>query len=365
MALLERFGWSSFFESGFSSLCGQGLVPARVLREERGRLLVVSEAGERPAETAGRLLHRASSRLDLPAVGDWVALRPGAPAGRADSGDGPAIVEAVVPRRNRIVRKAAGEAVRPQVLVANVDVLLVAIGLDADFNVRRLERYVALAWESEARPVVVLTKADACGDVAARVADAGAAAPGAPVVAVSAVTGAGLDALAPHLAPGRTLALAGMSGVGKSTLANRLLGVEAQAVRDVRGSDGRGRHATTRRDLFLLPSGALLIDTPGMRELLPWDGGGAAGFSDVAALAEGCRYRDCAHGLEPGCAVREALELGRLDAGRLASFEKLRREEAWLARRRDAGLARVEKERWKDLTGVAKARARSKRSGGP
>ena len=362
MALLERFGFDSYFASSFAPFSSRGLVPARVVREERGRVLVVTADGERAAETAGRLLHRASSRLDLPAVGDWVALRLEPPEGRADS---PAIVEAVVPRRSRIVRKAAGEAVRPQVLAANVDVLLVATGLDADFNVRRLERYVALAWESEARPVVVLTKADVCGDVAARVADAEAAAPGAPVVAVSAVTGAGLDALAPHLAPGRTLALAGMSGVGKSTLANRLLGVEAQAVRDVRGSDGRGRHATTRRDLFLLPSGALLIDTPGMRELLPWDGGGAAGFSDVAALAEGCRYRDCAHGLEPGCAVREALELGRLDAGRLASFEKLRREEAWLARRRDAGLARAEKERWKDLTGVAKARARSKRSGGP
>ncbi len=243
-----------------------------------------------------------------------------------------------------------------------MDVLLVATGLDADFNLRRLERYVALAWESEARPLVVLTKADVCGDVAARVADAEAAAPGAPVVAVSAVTGAGLDALAPHLTPGRTLALAGMSGVGKSTLANRLLGVEAQAIRNV-GSDGRGRHATTRRDLFLLPSGALLVDTPGMRELLPWDGGGGAGFPDVAALAEECRYRDCAHGLEPGCAVREALELGRLDAGRLASFEKLRKEEAWLARRQDEGLARAERERWKGLTRGAKERARAKRSG--
>ena len=360
MALLERFGWSDFFESRFSSFRGPGLVPARVLREERGRLLVVAEAGERAAETAGRLLHRASSRLDLPAVGDWVGLRLEPPEGRADS---PAIVEAVVPRRNRIVRKTAGEAARPQVLAANVDVLLVAMGLDADFNLRRLERYVALAWESDARPLVVLTKADACGDVAARVADAEAAAPGAPVVAVSAVTGEGLDALAPHLAPGRTLALVGMSGVGKSTLVNRLLGVEAQAVRDVRGSDGRGRHATTRRDLFLLPSGALLVDTPGMRELLPWDGGGEAGFPDVTALAEGCRYRDCAHGLEPGCAVREALELGRLDAGRLASFEKLRKEEAWLARRQDEGLARAEKERWKGVTRGAKERARAKRSG--
>ncbi len=221
------------------------------------------------------------------------------------------------------------------------------MGLDADFNPRRLERYAALAWESEALPLVVLTKADACSDVAARVAEAEAAAPGAAVVAVSAATGAGLETLAAHLPPGRTLALAGMSGVGKSTLVNRLLGAEAQAVQAVRGSDGRGRHTTTRRDLLLLPSGALLVDTPGMRELALWDGGGDAAFPEVAELVMACRFRDCAHGAEPGCAVRAAVDAGRLDADRLASWEKLGKEEAWLARRQDEGLARAEKERWK------------------
>ena len=184
-----------------------------------------------------------------------------------------------------------------------------------------------------------------------------------PVLAVSAVTGAGLDALAPHLAPGRTLALAGMSGVGKSTLVNRLLGAGTQAVREVRASDGRGLHTTTRRDLLLLPSGALLVDTPGMRELALWDGGGDAAFPDVASLAAACRFRDCTHGEEPGCAVREAVAEGRLDADRLASFEKLGKEEAWLLRRQDAGLARAEKERWKGLSRGAKDRARAKRSG--
>jgi ribosome biogenesis GTPase len=358
MALLERFGFDSYFASGFAPFASQGLAAARVLREERESLLVVTEEGERAAEPAGRLRHRAVSRLDLPAVGDWVALRPA-------EGEGPAVVEAVVPRRNRIARKAAGEAARPQVLASNVDTLLVAMGLDADFNPRRLERYVALAWESEAQPLVVLTKADACPDVPARVAEAEAAAPGAAVLAVSAVTGAGLETLAPHLIPGRTLALVGMSGVGKSTLVNRLLGAEAQVVQAVRDSDGRGRHTTTRRDLLLLPSGALLVDAPGMRELALWDGGGDAAFPDVTAIAERCRYRDCAHEDEPGCAVRAAEEEGRLVAGRLESFRKLLKEEAWLARRQDEGLARAEKERWKGLTRGAKERARSKRSGAP
>jgi ribosome biogenesis GTPase len=182
---------------------------------------------------------------------------------------------------------------------------------------------------------------------------------------MSAVTKDGLDDLLPHLAPGRTFALVGMSGVGKSTLVNRLLGVEAQAVRAVRDSDGRGRHTTTRRDLLLLPSGALLVDTPGMRELALWDGGGDAGFPDVSGLAKSCRYRDCAHEDEPDCAVRAAAEEGRLAPGRLASWKKLRKEEAWLARRQDEGLARAEKERWKMLTRGAKERARSKRSGAP
>jgi ribosome biogenesis GTPase len=362
MALLERFGFDSYFASRFAPLACEGLVPARVLREERGRLLVVTEDGERAAVAAGRLLHRAASRLEIPAVGDWVGVRP-EPAGRRSTS--PAVVAAVVPRRNRIVRKAAGEAARPQVLAANVDVLLVAMGLDADFNVRRLERYVALAWESEAIPLVVLTKADACADVSSHVMKAEEAAPGVEVLAVSAWTGDGVDALAPHLVPGRTLALAGMSGVGKSTLVNRLLGADLQAVRAVRAREGRGVHTTTRRDLLLLPSGALLVDSPGMRELALWDGGGEAAFPDVASLAAACRFRDCTHGREPGCAVRAAVGEGRLDAERLASFEKLGREEAWLLRRQDAGLARAEKERWKALSRGAKEAARAKRSGIP
>jgi len=353
MALIERFGWSPFFESRFLSFASEGLVPARVLREERESCLVIAPDGEVVAETSGRLRHAAKSRLDLPAVGDWVALRP-------SSQGGPAVIDAVLPRRNRLARRAAGDAARVQVLAANVDVLLIATALDRDFNPRRLERYAALAWESEAHPLVVLTKSDACADVDSRIADARAAA-GADALAVSAVTGAGLPAFAARLAPGKTHALLGMSGVGKSTLVNELAGADVQGVGETRVSDGRGRHTTTRRDLLLLPGGALLVDAPGMRELALWDGPGEAAFSDIGSLSSQCRFRDCSHREEPGCAVRAAVAEGLLDPGRLESHRKLLKEEAWLARREDAGLARAEKERWKSLTREAETRARSKR----
>ena len=353
MTLIERFGWSTFFESSFLSLAPEGLVPARVLREERESCLVVAPDGEAVAETPGRLRHAARSRLDLPAVGDWVALR-------LPSQGGPALIQAVLPRRNRLARKAAGGAANPQVLAANVDVLLVVMALDGDFNLRRLERYAALAWESEALPLVVLTKSDACADAAPLATDARAAA-GADVIVVSAATGAGVPGLVARLAPGRTHAMAGMSGVGKSTLVNRLVGKDVQAVREVRAADGRGRHATTRRDLLLLPGGALLVDTPGMRELALWDGPGETAFSDIESLASRCRFRDCGHGDEPDCAVRAAIGEGRLERGRLLGHQKLRKEAAWLARREDAGFARAEKERWKTLTREATEQARSKR----
>jgi len=353
MTLIERFGWSSFFETRFLSFALEGLVPARILREERESCLVIAPYGESVAEASGRLRHVAKSRLELPAVGDWVALSP-------PSYGGPAVIQALLPRRNRLARKAAGDSANPQVLAANVDVLLVVMALDEDFNTRRLERYAALAWESEALPLVVLAKSDVCADVASRVADARAAT-GADVHAVSAVTGAGLPDLGARLAPGRTHALAGMSGVGKSTLVNLLTGRGVQAVREVRASDGRGRHTTTRRDLLLLPGGALLVDTPGMRELALWDGPGETAFSDIAGLASRCRFRDCGHDAEPGCGVRAAVDEGRLDPGRLLGHRKLLKEAAWLARREDAGLTRAEKERWKTLTREAKKQARSKR----
>jgi ribosome biogenesis GTPase len=246
-------------------------------------------------------------------------------------------VQAVVPRRSAFVRRAAGEQTVEQVVAANVDTVLLVSGLDHDFNPRRVERYVLLAWESGARPVVVLNKADLRDDVDACRRAIEQIAPGVAVHAVSARDPPSLAALAPYLLPGRTVALLGSSGVGKSTLLNRLMGTEVQPTRAVREHDQRGRHTTSDRHLFVLPGGALAIDTPGMRELQLWDSGAglAATFEDVDALAPRCRFRDCTHEAEPGCAVRAAVAEGRLAEDRLASFHKLRAELRHLERKQD------------------------------
>jgi len=341
---LQHLGWNARFESLFLPHREAGRVPARVSREDRDRYEVLDGSGARSAGLAGRLRHEARTRAELPAVGDWVALRPGAASS--------AVIEAVLPRAGAFTRKRAGEAADEQVVAANVDVVFLVAGLDGDFNLRRLERYLAAAWEGGAEPVVVLNKADLAGDPAAAIADAAAAAPGAAVLAVSALAREGLEALQPWLAPGRTVALVGSSGAGKSTLVNALLGEERQATAAVREDDSRGRHTTTHRELVPLPSGAVLLDTPGMRELLPWAGDEAIDvvFPDVAALAEHCRFRDCRHESEPGCAVLAAADEGSLDPARLESWRKLQREQRWLAARSDARMRAAEEAKWKAIT---------------
>jgi ribosome biogenesis GTPase len=342
MSLLS-LGWNARTESLFVPHRGRGLEPARVAREDRDRYAVLDESGARSAELAGRLRHDARTRAELPAVGDWVALRPGAASS--------AVIEAVLPRASSFVRKVAGDTTEEQVVAANVDTVFLVSGLDGDFNPRRIERYLAAAWESGAEPVVVLNKADLAADLDARIAEAEAAAPGAAVVPLSALAGDGLGALAAWLAPGRTVALIGSSGVGKSTLVNALLGTERQATAAVREDDSRGRHTTTHRELVPLPGGALLLDTPGMRELQLWgdeeslDGA----FPDIAGLAASCRFRDCRHEAEPGCAVLGAVDSGRLDGGRLVSWRKLQRELARLAARTNARARAAEQARWKAI----------------
>ena len=323
---LAALGWTSRFDAAFAALERPDLVPARVAAAHRGRLDLVTGDGPLAGAPAGRLTHDASTAADLPAVGDWVA---------ADPASG--VVHAVLPRRGGIARAAGDGRSEPQVLAANVDVALVVGSLNRDLNVRRLERFLALAADAEADALVVLSKSDLSPDPAGAVLDMRAALGGTvPVLAISAADGTGLDALEAWLVPGRTAVLLGSSGVGKTTLLNHLTGEERPTL-PVRGSDDRGRHATTHRELVPLASGALVIDTPGLRLPRLWEqaAGVRSVFADIDTLAAQCRFRDCTHHGEPGCAVTAAVADGRLDPDRLEGMEKLAREEAWLATRRD------------------------------
>jgi ribosome biogenesis GTPase / thiamine phosphate phosphatase len=325
---LELLGWDDAWADLFGPWAAGGHRPGRVVSAHRGGDLVAAAQGELLAQATGRLRHLAGlSVAGLPAVGDWVALRDGR-------------IHAVLPRRTAVTRRTPGTNAGEQVLAANVDLVVVVVAPGRDANPRRVERLLALAWESGGQPVVVLGRADLCPewgtDVATELAGLAAVAPGVRVLALSCYTGQGVDEIAAMLAPGRTAVLLGSSGVGKSTLVNRLAGRDLLATGEVR-DDGRGRHTTTTRQLVVLAGGGLVIDTPGLRELGLWTNGAgtAAAFDDVEALAAGCRFDDCRHRTEPGCAVLQALEDGRLPAERFAAWEKLQRELAWAERRAD------------------------------
>jgi len=335
--ILEALGWDDRFAEAFSTYATDDLEPARVVAEHRGGYVVRGASGDSLAVARGRLRDSALLSGGLPAVGDWVAID-----GRAG---GRAAIEAVLRRRTTITRKDAGFEADEQVLVANVDTLFLVSDLVRDLNPRRLERYLALAYESGAEPAVILTKLDLCDDRTAIVA-AEAVAIAVPVFAVSSVTGEGIDQLAALLRPASTVALIGSSGVGKSTLINRLAGEDLFVTADVR-RDGRGRHTTRHRELVALPGGALLVDTPGLRELQLWDGDLDGAFSDLVELAAGCRFSDCAHDREPGCAIRAAIDSGELDPARLASYRKLERELEAVEGRRDLRVWAERKRRWR------------------
>ena len=349
MANLNDLGWDEGWGASWSG--EPAAVPARVLSVHREACTVATAEGERTAELSGRLRHEARSESDLPAVGDWVAVR-------LTPGDGACLILSVLPRRTRMARKVPGAETAEQVVAANVDLVLVVAGLDHDYNPRRLERALVLARDGGAEPAIVLNKADLLSpaELAARVAETRAVASGLDVVTVSAATGEGLPALAASLRPGRTAAFIGSSGVGKSTLVNRLLGEERQSTFPVREHDARGRHTTTRRELLRLPGGALLIDTPGLRELQLWAAPDAleGAFAEVDALAASCRFTDCRHGGEPGCAVAEAAAAGVLDEARLASYHKLQKELRHLALRQDERGQREEKLRWRSIHKAAR-----------
>jgi ribosome biogenesis GTPase / thiamine phosphate phosphatase len=335
---LRELGWNDELAENL----GPGLVPGRVAAAHRGAFDVWTESGSVRSRLPGRALH---DGLDV-GVGDWIGL-----------GDG--LIRTVLPRRSAILRTAAGMTTTAQTLAANVDVAFVVSSLGPDLEPRRIERYLVTIWESGANPEIVLTKADRLDDPWPLVAEVESVAIGVPVHVVSAISGQGCDELRARVPSGVTAVLLGSSGVGKSTLVNRWLGEEVMVTRETREDDDEGRHTTTHRELFELPGGGLVIDTPGIRELQLWDAGGIDdAFADVEELAAECRFNDCSHGREPGCAVNAALASGTLDGERYESWRKLQRELRSIAVRADARLRREEKRKWQLRTREARSRTR-------
>ncbi|MEW5734809.1 MAG: ribosome small subunit-dependent GTPase A [Thermodesulfobacteriota bacterium] len=317
---LSALGFGPFFQNQLQQDEGNDFIPARIASEHRGAYEVWSRTGSGSAQISGKLRLEAESE-GPPGVGDWVLVR------NAPGPDRTSVIERVLARRTVFTRGAAGREARSQVVAANVDLVFAVCGLDGDYNVRRIERYLARIWASGAQPVVILNKADLCDDLAGRICEVESRCAGIEVLAVSALNHEGTEAVRACIRNGMTAALVGSSGAGKSTLVNALLGEERMRTGEVRADDSRGRHITTSRQLVLLPSGGLLLDTPGMRELQLADEDGLdAVFGDIAELACRCRFRDCSHDTEPGCAVKAAVESGELDVERLWHYRKLTRE---------------------------------------
>jgi len=343
---LKQLGWDTFFQKHFEKMKIPDSVPARVISESKGSYQLFSQYGELTAKISGRMRYHAGAENQYPTVGDWVIIKP-----LVDEKKG--IIQAVLPRKSKFSRKVAGERTEEQVVSANVDTVFIVSGLDGgrNFNLRRIERYLTLAWSSGATPVIVLNKVDLCLDVDVCIRNVEAIATGISIHPVSAKQRLGLDALRKYLTKGKTVAFLGSSGVGKSALINALLGVEKQDTAEVREDDRMGRHTTTKRELILLPGGGMVIDTPGMREIQMWAGEEdlQGTFYDIEMLAKGCRFSDCSHNVESGCAVRAAIDNGDLDPARLESFRKLQKELTYLASREEHSTRLYEKAKYKKI----------------
>ncbi|HEY9639392.1 MAG TPA: ribosome small subunit-dependent GTPase A [Coleofasciculaceae cyanobacterium] len=340
---LNEFGWNDWLAQRCDrSNAGEAI--ARVALQYKDAYVLYAEIGELTAEVSGKFRHQATQAQDFPAVGDWVAIQPRHAEQRAT-------IHQVLPRKSKFSRKGAGAKTEEQIIATNIDTVFLVSGLDHNFNPNRIERYLVLAWESGASPVIVLNKADVCTDLEDKLAAVEAIAPLVPIIPLSATQQQGLEQLSPYLEPGKTIALLGSSGVGKSTLTNQLLGQEVQAVQAVRRGDQQGRHTTTHRELLRLPTGALIIDTPGMREIQLWaeESSLSETFADVEAWAGQCRFRNCQHQQEPGCAVQGAIAQGSLDQSRWLSYQKLQHELDYLTRQQDQRAQLEEKARWKKV----------------
>lgn len=351
--LIKQYGWSDLLAGAFALHARAGHNPGRIVIQQRDGYWVATDEGELRAKVSGRLLHEAGE-VGHPAVGDWVALS-------LNLAQRTSTIHAILPRRTAFVRRAADSLRRPQVIAANIDVVFVVTSLNADLNPRRIERYLAAAWRSGARPVAVLTKSDLCANPQGQAAEIAALALGCPVLVVSARQGLGLDGLLGHVRPGETCVLIGSSGVGKSTLVNAFLGKDRMATQAIREADDHGRHTTSHRELVLLPGGGLILDTPGIREvgLIDAEEGVSVVFDDIERLAQDCRFKDCGHASEPGCAVQAALGTGTLDPARWAHFQKLGLELAVVHEKADKAAQGSERRR---LAGLQKVYRTTKRN---
>ncbi len=354
--ILAIFGWNTFFLKNFQTTEIEDSVPARVISESKNSFQVYSQYGELTAKISGKLRHHASEEKLYPAVGDWVVIKP-------IVNESTAIIHAVLPRKSEFSRKVAGERTEKQVVSANIDTVFIVCGLDGgrNLNLRRIERYLTLAWSSGATPAIILNKADLCPDVDTLVRGVEDITQGVTVLTVSAKEQTGLDTLKKYLTKGQTVAFLGSSGVGKSSLINSLLGIKRQPTKEVRPDDHMGRHTTTKRELILLPDGGIVIDTPGMRELQLWAGEDdlQETFRDIEVVAEQCRFKDCNHNAESGCAVRAAVDRGEIDPARLDSFHKLQKELDYLLSREEQSTRLYEKAKWKNIAKWSKELKRS------
>jgi ribosome biogenesis GTPase / thiamine phosphate phosphatase len=339
---LIKYGWNDSWEEKFQPFKEKNYTIGRVTLEHTHLYKVITEHGELQAEVSGRIRGKAEGRLgrrdEFPAVGDWVLLRE-YPEERK------AVIHGILPRKSKFSRKVAGKGTFEQIVAANNDVVFILSSLNNEFNLRRIERYLAFAWESNANPVIVLTKADLCRDINNKVRDVKSIAIGVPIHVISSVHREGIETLQQYIKQGQTIGLLGSSGVGKSTLINCLIGKEVQRVNEIRESDDRGKHTTTHRELILLPNGGLIMDTPGMRELQVWeaDDGLDQMYEDITQLSERCRFNDCLHRQEPGCAVQEAIQNGGLNPERLNNFNKMQKEAAELSLKMLGNVNTVEK----------------------